>query len=158
MTGATITEARQANRIFGVLAMSGGTIDRQLVSLASTDVRFLFGGRSGSGRLNCLLAVLNLRDGQGEIAPFRIKTSDGAITGGGFYDARRDYLDMTIGTQRSSTSFFSLDVPVRISGPVTDFSVTPAFGASRRLAAPGRLNELPPDMLAFAGASACATG
>jgi uncharacterized protein involved in outer membrane biogenesis len=158
MTGATITEARQANRIFGVLAMSGGTIDRQLVSLASTDVRFLFGGQSGSGRLECLLAVLNLRDGRGEIAPFRVRTSDGTITGGGFYDARRDYLDMTIGTQRSSTSFFSLDVPVRISGPVPDFSVTPAFGAFRRLAASGRLNELPPDMQAFAGANACSVG
>jgi len=64
MTGATLTEARQANRIFGVLTMDGGTIDRQLVSLASTDIRSLFGGRSGSGRLDCLLVILNLQDGR----------------------------------------------------------------------------------------------
>ncbi len=156
MTGATMAEARESNRIFGVVAMSDGTIDRQLVSLASTNIISLFGGKSGSGRLNCLLVILNLQNGQGTIAPLRIKTSDGTITGGGFYDARRDYLDMTIGTQSSTTSFFSLDVPVRISGPVTDFNVSPAFGASRRLAAAGKLDELPPDMRAFAGANACA--
>jgi len=158
MTGATITEAREANRIFGVLTMTDGTIDRQLVSLASTDVRSLFGGRTGSGKLNCLLVILNLQDGKGTIAPLRIKTSDGTITGGGSYDARRDYLDMTIGTQSATTSFFSLDVPVRISGPVTDFSVSPAFGGSRHLTATGKLDELPPDMRAFAGANACAGG
>jgi uncharacterized protein involved in outer membrane biogenesis len=156
MTGATIAEAREANRIFGVLTMTGGTIDRQLVSLASTDVRSLFGGRPGSARLDCLLVILNLADGKGTIAPLRIKTSDGTITGAGYYDARRDYLDMTIGTQSSTTGFFSLDVPVRISGPVTDFSVSPAFGASRRLTATGKLAELPSDMQAFAGANACA--
>jgi uncharacterized protein involved in outer membrane biogenesis len=158
MTGATLTEARQSNRIFGILAMDGGTIDRQLVSLASTDVRSLFGGRSGSGRLACLLIVLDLRDGRGTIAPFRIKTSDGTITGGGSYDARRDFIDMTIGTQSATTSFFSLDVPVRISGPVSDFSVAPAFGAAaRRLDASGNIGDLPPDMRAFAGGNACAT-
>jgi uncharacterized protein involved in outer membrane biogenesis len=156
MTGATIAEAREANRIFGVLTMSDGTIDRQLVSLASTDIRSLF-GRTGSGKLNCLLVILNLQDGHGTIAPLRIKTSDGTITGGGYYDARRDYLDMTIGTQSATTSFFSLDVPVRISGPATDPGISPVFGGSRRLTAAGKLDELPDDLRAFAGANACAS-
>ena len=158
MTGATLAEAREANRIFGVLAMNGGTIDRQLVSLASTDVRSLFGGRSGSGQLACLLIVLDLHDGRGTIAPFRIKTSDGTIAGGGSYDARRDFIDMTIGTQSATTSFFSLDVPVRISGPVSNFSIAPAFGAAaRRLGASGNIGDLPPDLQAFAASNACAT-
>jgi uncharacterized protein involved in outer membrane biogenesis len=156
MTGATLTEARQANRIFGVLAMDGGTIDRQLVSLASTDIRSLFGPRSGSGRLDCMLAVLNLQDGRGTIAPLKIKTAGGTITGGGSYDARRDFLDMTIGTQSATTSFFALDVPVRISGPVADFSVAPAFGGSARMNAVGNIGDLPPDMQAFANSNACA--
>jgi uncharacterized protein involved in outer membrane biogenesis len=156
MTGATLTEARQANRIFGVLTMDGGTIDRQLVSLASSDIRSLFGFRSGSGRLDCLLVILNLQDGRGTIAPLRIKTAGGTIIGGGSYDARRDFLDMTIGTQSATTSFFALDVPVRISGPVTDFSVTPAFGGSARMNAVGNIGDLPPDMQAFASGNACA--
>ncbi len=156
MTGATMAEARTANRIYGVVTMDGGTIDRHLVSLASTDVRSLF-GRTGSGRLYCLLAILDLRDGKGSIAPLKIKTSDGTITGGGSYDARADYIDMTIGTQSATTSFFSLDVPVRISGPATDFNVAPAFGASaRRLSAVGNLADLPPDMQAAANGNACA--
>ncbi len=158
MTGATLIEARQSNRIFAVLAMSDGTIDRQLVSLASTDVRTLFGGPSGSGRLACLLVILDLQDGRGTIAPVRIKTSEGTITGGGNYDAQRDFIDLTIGTQSATTSFFSLDVPVRITGPVSDFSITPAFGASaHRLAVSGKFGDLPPDMQAFAGGNACMT-
>jgi uncharacterized protein involved in outer membrane biogenesis len=156
MTGATMAEAREANRIFGVLTMDGGTIDRQLVSLASTDIRSLFGFKSGSGRLDCLLIILNLQDGRGTIAPLRIKTAGGTITGGGSYDARRDFLDMTIGTQSATTSFFALDVPVRISGPVTNFSVTPAFGGSARMNAVGNIGDLPPDMQAFANGNACA--
>ena len=98
----------------------------------------------------------NLRRQIDAAFPDRDKTSDGTITGGGYYDARRDYLDMTIGTQSSTTSFFSLDVPVRISGPVTDFSVAPAFGTSRKLTATGKMDELPTDMQAFARQNACA--
>jgi hypothetical protein len=64
---------------------------------------------------------------------------------------------MTIGTQSSTTSFFSLDVPMRISGPVTDFNVAPAFGANaRRLTAAGNLGDLPLDMRAATSANACA--
>jgi uncharacterized protein involved in outer membrane biogenesis len=156
MTGATLVEARQVNRIFGVLTMDGGTIDRKLVSLASTDIRALFGFQSGSGRMDCLLAVLNLQNGRGTIAPLKIRASGGTITGGGSYDAGRDYLDMTIGTQSSTTSIFALDVPVRISGPVTDFTVTPAFGGSARMNAVGNIGDLPPDMQTVANGNACA--
>ncbi len=157
MTGATLAEARAVNRISAVVSMSGGTIDRNLVSLASTDVRLLFGGGKGSGTLSCLLAVLDLRDGQGTIAPLKIMTPDGTITGGGTYDLRHDEIDMTIGTQSATTSFFALDVPVRISGPVSDFTVRPAFGAAaRRLTAIGDIAGLPPDMRSFAESSACA--
>jgi uncharacterized protein involved in outer membrane biogenesis len=156
MTGSTMAEAREVNRISGVLTMDSGTIDPQLVSVASTDIRSLFGFQSGSGRLDCLLVVLNLQNGRGTIGPFRVKASGGTITGGGSYDARRDYLDMTIGTQSSTTSIFALDVPVRISGPVTDFSVTPAFGGSARINAVSNVGDLPPDMQAFANSNACA--
>jgi uncharacterized protein involved in outer membrane biogenesis len=155
MTGATLAEARGANRIFAILAMSGGTIDRHLVGMASTDIRSLFGGRTGLSRLSCLLAILDLRDGLGTIAPLTIRTSDGTIVGAGTYDARHDLIDMTIGTQSSTTSFFALDIPVRISGPVSDFSVRPAFGASRSINATGNSDKLPPDMKTFAASNAC---
>jgi hypothetical protein len=155
MTGATLAEARGANRIFAIVSMVGGTIDRHLVGMASTDVRSVFGGRTGLSQLSCLLAILDLRDGLGAIAPLTIRTSDGTIVGSGTYDARHDVVDMTIGTQSSTTSYFALDVPVRISGPVSDFTVRPAFGASRTINATGNSDNLPPDLKSFAASNAC---
>ncbi|MDB5394888.1 MAG: hypothetical protein JWM91_2394 [Rhodospirillales bacterium] len=155
MTGATLSEARRVNRIVAVLSMSGGTIDRHLVGMASTDVRSLFGGRTGLSQLICLLAVLDLHDGVGTIAPLTIKTSDGTIVGSGTYDSLHDLIDLTIGTQSSTTSYFALDVPVRISGPVSDFTVRPAFGASRAMQLTGNIADLPGDLRAFAASNAC---
>jgi uncharacterized protein involved in outer membrane biogenesis len=155
MSGATLAEARRANRIFAVVSMSGGTIDRHVVSMASTDIRSLFGGRTGLSQLSCLLAVLDLRDGLGTIAPLKIKTSDGTIVGGGTYDARRDLVDLTIGTQSSTTSLFALDVPVRISGPVSDFTIRPAFGASRTMQLVGNIGDLPAGLQTFAASNSC---
>lgn len=146
MAGATLADARGTNRIFAVLSMADGTMDRQLIGMASTDVRSLFGGRRGLSTLSCLLAVLNLRDGLGTIAPVRIKTSDGTIAGAGTYDARRDVVDLTIGTLSATTSAFALDIPVRVSGPVSNFIVRPAFGASRTLAASGDISALPVEL------------
>jgi hypothetical protein len=123
--------------------------------MASTDVRSLFGGRTGLSQLSCLLAVLDLHDGLGTLAPLTIRTSDGTIVGGGTYDARHDVVDMIIGTQSSTTSYFALDVPVRISGPVSDFTVRPAFGASRSVNATGNNDNLPPELKIFAASKSC---
>ncbi len=144
MTGATLAEARDANRIFAVLSMGNGTFDRKLVGMASTDIRSFLGGQKGLSQLSCLIAVLDLKDGIGSIAPLRIRTADGTIVGGGTYDARRDAIDVTIGTQRSTTSFFALDVPVRISGPLSNFAIKPALGASLGASAAGNPGALPP--------------
>ena len=155
MTGATLAEARSANRIFAIVAMAGGTMDRHLVGLASTDVRSLFGLRTGLSRLSCLLAILDLRDGLGAIAPLTIRTSDGTIIGSGTYDARRDVVDMTIGTQSATTSVFALDVPVRISGPVSNFTIRPAFGAARAIGTGIDIGTLPPELQSFAASKPC---
>ena len=150
-----MAEARSANRIFAIVAMAGGTMDRHLVGLASTDVRSLFGLRTGLSRLSCLLAILDLRDGLGAIAPLTIRTSDGTIIGSGTYDARRDVVDMTIGTQSATTSVFALDVPVRISGPVSNFTIRPAFGAARAIGTGIDIGTLPPELQSFAASKPC---
>jgi hypothetical protein len=155
MTGATLAEARGANRIFAVLSMGGGTFDRHLIGMASTDIRSFIGGQKGLSRLSCLIAVLDLKDGIGSIAPLRIRTADGTIVGGGTYDARHDSIDMTIGTQRSTTSVFALDVPVRISGPLANFTVRPALGAALATSAAGNLDALPPAIQSFAASNPC---
>jgi hypothetical protein len=153
MIGADMNEARGTNRIFAVVAMSSGTIDRDIVRKASTDIRMLFGADNGVRKLQCLLGVLNLRDGKGTIGPVRIKSSAGTIAGGGTYDSVNDHIDLVIGAQ--SRSWFSLDVPVRIAGPVTDFSVVPAFGASRTLNDIRLPDDLPQSLKDIATASPC---
>jgi AsmA family protein len=154
MIGATIAEARKTNRIFVAMAMTGGTIDRDLVRMASTDVRSLFGSQQGNRRLTCLLLIANLRDGTGTIGPLRIKTSSGTIAGSGTYDTVHDTIDLTIGAQ--SKSWLKLDVPMRVSGPLSNFSVRPAFGESARVlndvSLPG---DLPQQEKDIATANAC---
>ncbi len=148
MIGATIAEARKTNRIFVAMAMTGGTIDRDLVRMASTDVRSLFGSQQGNRRLTCLLLIANLRDGTGTIGPLRIKTSSGTIAGSGTYDTVHDTIDLTIGAQ--SKSWLKLDVPMRITGPLSNFSARPAFGESARvlndLSLPGDLPQQEKDI------------
>lgn len=155
LSGTTLADARDSNRIFAILAMTGGTVDRQMVRMASTDFRALF-GRVGKSRLSCLGAIVDLRNGLGTIAPFILKTSDGTITGSGTYDALHDRLDVVIGSQSASTGFFALDVPMRISGPLSDYSVRPAIGASARQLRPGAaLSDMPGAMRDFAQANPC---
>ncbi len=155
MIGADMTEARRTNRIFGVVAMDGGAIDRQVVGMAGTDIRLLFGADDGVRKLHCLLAVINLRDGKGTIGPVRIKSSAGTIAGNGSYDSVHDSIDLVIGAQ--SKSWFALDVPVRISGPINNFSVRPAFGASRTLNEIGLPDDLPQALKDIATANPCLT-
>lgn len=155
MTGATLAEARGANQISVVLSMADGTFDRELVRMASTDIRSLFGGDNKLSRLSCLLGVVNLRDGRGTIAPLTIRTADGTIVGGGVYDAQRDAIDVTVATQSKTTSFFALDVPVRISGPLSNFSVRPVFGGSRSPSVTDNIGDLPADLRSFATSNPC---
>ncbi|HTJ65077.1 MAG TPA: AsmA-like C-terminal region-containing protein [Alphaproteobacteria bacterium] len=153
MIGADMSEARRTNRVFAVLAMDMGTIERDIVRKASTDIRMLFGSDTGVRKLRCLLAVLNLRDGKGTIGPARIKSTAGTIAGSGTYDSVHDTMDLVIGAQ--SKSWFSLDVPVRIAGPVTHFSVMPAFGTSRQLNDIRLPDDLPQALKDIATASPC---
>lgn len=155
MIGVDMSEARRTNRVFAVLAMDAGTIERDIVRKASTDIRMLFGSDNGVRKLRCLLAVLNLRDGKGTIGPARIKSTAGTIAGSGTYDSVHDTLDLVIGAQ--SKSWFSLDVPVRIAGPVTDFSVMPAFGTSRLLNDIRLPDDLPQALKDIATTNPCLT-
>jgi hypothetical protein len=63
-----------------------------------------------------------------------------------------------IGTQRDTTDFFALDVPVRVHGPFADPDIALAdwSPASRsRLGAGDDVASLPPALAAFARANPC---
>ena len=137
-----------------VLSMQAGTIARDLVEQASTDLRRLFRKPDGVGQIKCLLGVMDLHTGLGRLAPLRLRTSDGTLIGEGSLDLRRDMIDVTFATESSTTSAFALDVPVRLAGPIQDPHVLPSV--SRPSPGGDTLGTLSPALQEFARGNPCA--
>ncbi len=78
--------------------------------------------------VTCLLGIVDMRAGAGTVSPLRIRTANGTIAGQGRFDLYRDQIDVTIGCQSATTSDFALDIPFRISGPLSNFDVRPSNG------------------------------
>jgi len=131
-TGTTKAEATRTAAGQVVLTMGRGQIAREAMLLASTDIRRLFGSVSGTSPISCLLAVMDVRDGIGVLAPLRIRSGQGTLFGAGTVDLGRETLDLAIKTVSSSTGFFALDVPVRIVGPIDSPTIRPAIGFDAR--------------------------
>lgn len=159
-TGATLAAARRGARISGVVRMSGGTIAREVIEMASTDLRALFRTSRGRTRLTCLLAAIDIRGGQGEAAPLRIRAGAGTIAGLATFDLNRRVLDLVIGSERATTDFFALDIPVRVHGRFDDPEIVPAewSRAGRARLAQGGLAPLPPALMDLARQSPCHAG
>jgi hypothetical protein len=156
--GGTIDQAWRDARIGAVLAVRRGSIAREVIEMASTDVRALFRTARGATPLNCLLAVIELNAGQGEAAPLRMRAGTGTITGLATFDLRRRHVDLLIGSQRETTNFWALDLPVHVSGSFADPDI--AVGqwpeqARARLAEGDNLARLSPALRDFAAANAC---
>lgn len=156
--GATLNTAARRAAIAAVLAMRGGAVAREVVEMASTDIRALFRTARGTTPLTCLLAVTSIRAGRGEVAPLRLRAATGTISGLAGFDLDRRRLDLVIGSERASTSGFALDIPVRISGSFADPDIAPARWSREgraRLAAADRVAPLPPALRDFAARNPC---
>ena len=156
MTGPTVPDGLKASRISGVLTLHDGRVARALLELASTDLRRMFRKGKGTARISCLLAVTDLRNGVGFASPLRLHSSEGMITGGGRIDLNRRLLDLRLHSDPTSTGFFALDVPVRITGPFGDPNIVPDLLS----AAPARSGEvnlasLPVELETLAQANPC---
>ncbi len=158
---ATLNEATQRAEIGAVVAMRGGSIAREVIEMASTDVRALFRSARGQTPMTCLLAVVSLRSGRGDAAPLRIRAGTGTISGVATFDLNRKTMDLVIGSESATTSDFALDIPVRVSGAFADPDIAPArwSGEGRaRLAAADRVAPLPASLQAFARQNPCFRG
>jgi uncharacterized protein involved in outer membrane biogenesis len=156
--GHTLNAAAEGAHISAVVGMTGGTIAREVIEMASTDIRSLFRTPRGTTRLTCLLGVADIRAGVGEVAPLRIRAATGTVSGIASFDLNRNTLDLVIGSQRETTNFFALDIPMRVSGRFSDPTIRPASwsGEGRaRLAASDAVAPLPPALLEFARSSRC---
>ena len=156
-TGTTIMGAIEASRIDGVLSMTNGSVPREIIGLVSVDVARLFSREKGSARVNCLLGAAHLRNLAGSLAPMRLSTSAGTIAGFGQVDLRRDAIDVFIRTERKSTAFSALDIPLHISGHLGSPNVAPVLSASvrARLGAADKVADLPPQLESFARSNPC---
>jgi uncharacterized protein involved in outer membrane biogenesis len=158
MTGATAQAALRTGRGTAVLSVLQGSISRELVELASTDLRTVIRRGQGSTRLSCLLGVIDLRNGIASLTPFRLRTPDGTISGGGQYDLARDSVDGFVRSESATTGFFALDVPMQISGSIRHVSVAPARRTTvRATEAQGAATvaQLPPGLKALVNAQPC---
>jgi len=152
-TGDTPRQALRSGSGGLVLSMQSGTVARNLVEQASTDMRLLFRKTDGVGQIACMLGLIDFDNGLGRLAPLRLRTSDGTIVGSGTIDLRRDTVDLIVGTESASTSVFALDVPVHISGPLMSPQLLPAVG--RSATAGTTLGGLPPALQDFARRNPC---
>jgi AsmA family protein len=108
--------------------------------------------------VNCLLGMVDLKNGMGTVWPLRLRTPDGNLVGGGSVDFLRQRLDLTIQSESASTSFFALDVPIGISGDFQHPSIQPqvaSSGASLRSIGKDPLQDLPENLLAVARRNSC---
>lgn len=157
MAGATVGAALKRSDGAAVLLMRDGQVAQSLIEQLSADLRGLFRERQGTVPVTCLLGIVTLKDGIGVISPLRLESQTAVAIGAGKIDLVRKHLDLTVRTERDSTSFFALDIPVRISGPFDRLSAAPLPGRDADwLRQPTAIADaLPPDLQEMASGSAC---
>jgi uncharacterized protein involved in outer membrane biogenesis len=138
MTGRTLGEALPTLGGQAVLAMTGGRIARALVEKASTDLRSLFRSGEGFASISCLIGIASIEHGVARIAPLRLQTADTSFLGGGWVNLVSQHVDLTVRTE-GGPSFFALRLPLHVSGPLTQPSISPQFSAADVATAPPRL-------------------
>jgi uncharacterized protein involved in outer membrane biogenesis len=157
-TARTLNAAVRGARVSAIIAMRGGAIAKEVIEMASTDVRALFRTNRGLTPVSCLLAGLDMRDGVGTLAPLRVRAAEGTIAGSATFDLYRRSLDLTIGSEAKSTGLFALDIPVRVTGSFGSPSVAPARWSPQgraALAAADSLSHLPPALRDWARRYPC---
>lgn len=116
LRGATLGEALKTGEGEILLGMTGGSIRDSVIELASTDLRTLFREQKGSSPLQCFGLRIVLGKGQAILRPLRLQAEDAHLEGAGRIDLSTLDLDLRIESQRNSTGFFALDLPIRVSG------------------------------------------
>jgi AsmA family protein len=156
--GERLNAAASGARVSAVIAMLQGQVAREVIEMASTDVRLLFRRARGMTPVSCLLGMLEMRAGIGEVAPLRIRSAEGQVAGTASFDLNRRQVDLVIGSLRSTTSFWALDIPMRVSGSFANPTIRPARWSAdgrARLAAGDAVAPLPPRLRDFAQRNPC---
>ena len=157
-TAPTLNAAAARAQISAVASMRGGSVEKSIVQMVSTDIRALFGTSRGMTPVSCLLVGLEMRAGVSTVAPLRLRAAEGTIAGSATFDLNRRTFDLTIGSDARTTGLFALDIPVRVFGPFATPVVSPAQWTPKgraQLAAADDISRLPPSLQAFARRNPC---
>lgn len=155
----TLNEATRKADLVAAVSMEKGEIAREIVETASMDLRLLVRHAKGTTPITCMLGVLDMHQGIGTVAPLRIRTNAGIIAAKADVDLNRRWLDLVFASRPFSTSFFALDIPVRVSGRFDNPDLSLARWSKRGrglLADSNELTILPPALRSFAASNPCA--
>ncbi|HVJ31539.1 MAG TPA: AsmA family protein [Terriglobia bacterium] len=155
LQGKTIRDGLKASSGGAVISMMNGRVSRDLLEKASIDLRNVFRKGEGSAQVSCLLAVLRLKNGVGALAPVRLRSSEATLNGEGRVDFLAQTLDLTLQSDRKSTSFLALDIPIRLSGPWQQPKVSLLGKAGRIKLADDPTGDLPPALQGIIEANSC---
>jgi uncharacterized protein involved in outer membrane biogenesis len=156
MTGATVDVALKDSRGQAIVSVIQGRVARDLVEKLSSDLRGLFRSGEGSAPLTCVLAVVDMHNGLGVVAPLRLRSPEIALIGGGNINFITSGLDLRLESQPRSTGFFALDIPLEITGTFDRPSARPAVGPSVDARALDRMPALSADLLQVSDRNPCA--
>lgn len=158
LQGGTLGEALARARGAALLTLGKGDVARSLIEQVSADLRSIFREKAGRVPVACLLAAMSVKQGIGTLAPLRLETDAAILRGAGTVDLGAQQLDLTLQTERDSTNFFALDLPIRINGPFADLAVNPQIGADSGLPEGGTaraLGKLPASLRKLAQGNSC---
>ena len=133
LQGATVGEGLKRGGGAVLISLAQGDIARSLVERMSTDLRSLFRTEEGRVKVDCLIAAMTVKNGVGTLSPLRLESDEAVVLGGGRVDLAGRRLDLVLKTERDSTSFFALDIPIEISGPFDNLSAAPNNDADQAL-------------------------
>jgi len=155
LQGKTIRDGLKASSGSAVISMMNGRVSRDLLEKASIDLRNVFRNGAGTVQVSCMLAILRLKNGVGALAPIRLRSSEATLNGQGRVDFLSQTLDLTLQSDRKSTSFLALDIPIRISGPWQQPKVNLLGNAGRIKLADDPVGDLPPAQQGIVAANSC---
>jgi uncharacterized protein involved in outer membrane biogenesis len=137
--GATLGEATTRAEGEILIGMTGGSIRESVVEMASTDLRALFRKEKGNAALRCLGLRVTLQDGEAFLRPLQLQAEGATLDGSGRVDLKSGEINLHLESQRESSGFFALDLPIAIGGTLDDISA----GLAEKEAGPSALP--PPD-------------
>jgi uncharacterized protein involved in outer membrane biogenesis len=155
LTGKTVQDGLKTSTGGVVLSMTNGRVSRDLVEKASTDLRNVFRKGEGTAQVTCLLGVMRLQNGIGQLDPLRLRTSQAVINGKGRVDFLHQTLDLTLQSDKKTTDFLALDIPVRLTGPWQKPGIELMGKSPQPKSTAAKLDDLSPALRDIAAGNAC---